>query len=92
MELERLKRLTHSQVKNIVLRALRSQDSGGCHQANLLKLICSVAEVNSLRGQPRKDFEAKVNKAVGALLREGKPKITKPNNGDWIRLARKTRK
>jgi hypothetical protein len=91
-KLNRLRNSSHSQTKRLVLRALRDRDSGGCHQSSLVKYICSLTEVTSLRGNARKDFEAKVNKAVGALLREKRPKIERSKSSDYLRLVRHMRK
>lgn len=86
--LDTLKNAHHDTVKSWVLRALRRQPSGRCSQHTLVHKICSMHGVSSLRGRPREDFVAKVNKAVSALLREKPPRIERvPGGSSHIRLA-----
>ena len=92
MKLDDLTRANHERVKGLVLRALRSKASGGCHQSSLVRLICSTVGVKTLKGEHRKEFEWMVNKAVGALLHEKPPRIVRPNpKSDFIRLLKKPR-
>lgn len=86
--LDNIKNAKHEDVKSWVLRALQQQKSGRSSQHTLVSKICSMRGVKSLRGTPRADFEAKVNKAVGAMLRQKRPLIERAGSGaDYIKLT-----
>ena len=89
MKLRTLKSLKHDRLKELVSKALKMQPLGSCHQSTIITKICSVAEVTTLRGRPRTEFEGRVNKAISALLRENPPKLVRPNSkSDFIRLTK----
>jgi hypothetical protein len=85
MELDRFKHSTHEQIKKWIVAALKETESHSCQQQNLVKRICSLKGISTLRGQPRKDFEHKVNKAIGAMKRSGQLATTK--NSPTVRLV-----
>jgi hypothetical protein len=93
LKLESLKRLQNDGIKRLILRVLRKMESGSCRQSSLVKHICSLTDVTTLRGKPRQDFETKVNHAVGALLREKPPKFERPNkSSDLVRLTKRRKR
>lgn len=81
-KLDTLKNAKHESVKTWILQALRSTESGRSSQDTIVRKICSIRGVSTLRGTPRADFAAKVNKAIGAMLREKRPKIERCGAGN----------
>ena len=81
-KLDTLKNAKHESVKSWIVQALRSTESGRSSQDTIVKKICSMRGISTLRGTPRADFAAKVNKAIGAMLREKPPKIERCGAGN----------
>lgn len=77
--LSRLKNADHETLKKWIWRILNHQ-AKGCHRGTIVTKLCQAHEVTTLRGQPRRDFQEKVNKAIGALLREKEIKETGGND------------
>ena len=87
-KLDKLKHCKHEVLKELVIKALRNTESGRCSQETVVKKICQIRGVQTLRGKPRGEFTVKVNRAISALLRENPPRIERCGSGNrWIRLA-----
>jgi hypothetical protein len=80
-KLDTLKNAKHETIKNWIVQVLRDTESGRSNQDTLVRKICSMRGVSTLRGTPRTDFAAKVNKAIGAMLREKPPRIERCGAG-----------
>ena len=92
VQLETIRNAKHDTVKSWVLKALSRMASGRSSQHTLVSKICSMHGVTSLRGTPRDDFRAKVNKAISAMLREKQPRIKRAGSGgEYVKLIQRKR-
>jgi hypothetical protein len=91
MTLKKLKMASHEDLKLWITQALLRLPSNSCHQHTLVSKICSLKGVSTLRGQPRVEFEKKINKAVAALLmKKAVPFLIRPNpKSNFIKLVRR---
>ena len=80
---------TNDQIKRAILKVLREGKGGWLLEKNLPTKVGVYLNIKGLRGQAKKDFTAKVNRAKAALLNSKPAKIKKNKRKSTIVLIDK---